>query len=97
MTWAPHVTATALLLPVAGLLAAADAVPALPDGPDLTLVKRVCTGCHALDTVTAMRHSPDEWDAEVAKMVDRGAPATEAEQAQISAYLAKNLPTKPAP
>jgi hypothetical protein len=89
----------ALALPAAIALSVAKAEDiVLPSGAELTLVKRVCTSCHALDKVTSMRLTPALWDDEVAKMVDRGAMASDAEQAQIAAYLAKNLaPLPPKP
>jgi hypothetical protein len=39
--------------------------------------------------VTAKRHTADEWDEIIAKMVDHGARATEAEQDEILAYLVR--------
>jgi hypothetical protein len=39
--------------------------------------------------VVAKRHTADEWDEIIAKMVDRGAVANEEEQQQILEYLAK--------
>jgi hypothetical protein len=39
--------------------------------------------------VTAKRHTADEWDEIIAKMVDHGAQATDAEQDQILAYLVR--------
>jgi hypothetical protein len=66
-----------------------------PD-PSLALFTRVCTGCHAPDRILAIGRTPEQWSDEVAKMVDKGAMATDAEQAQITAYLAKTVPPQPA-
>lgn len=50
---------------------------------------RACAACHAPEIVVAKRHTADEWDEIIAKMVDRGAAATDAEQEQILEYLTK--------
>jgi len=75
-------------------VAAAPAVPpgtatALPEAPERELVARACTACHAPEVVIAKRHSVEEWDDIIAKMVDRGAVASEEEQQQILEYLAR--------
>jgi hypothetical protein len=61
----------------------------LPPAPEHDLVARVCTGCHVPELVTARRHTSEEWDDIIAKMVDHGARADDAEQDQILAYLAR--------
>jgi cytochrome c5 len=61
----------------------------LPAAPARALVVRTCAACHAPEIVVAKRHTADEWDEIIAKMVDRGALATEDEQQQILSYLAK--------
>ncbi|WP_372783026.1 hypothetical protein [Phenylobacterium sp.] len=68
----------------------------LPPGPGKDAVVRVCTACHDATQFAYARHTPDEWDNEIAKMQSAGAEMTAEEQTAISAYLAKNLP-KPAP
>jgi cytochrome c5 len=75
-------------------VAAARSVPsgaaaALPEAPERDLVVRACTACHAPEVVIAKRHSAEEWDEIVAKMVDRGAVASEEEQQQILEYLVR--------
>ncbi len=62
---------------------------AFPAAPEHDLVVRVCSGCHVPEMVTAKRHTADEWDEIIARMVDHGAQATEAEQDQILAYLVR--------
>ena len=60
-----------------------------PEAPERALVVRACAACHAPELVVAKRHTPDEWDEIIAKMVDRGAVANEDEQQQILEYLAR--------
>ena len=81
-----------LLLTLAVNTAAhADSLPpkALPPAPERDLVVRVCSACHPPELVTGKRHTADEWDEIIAKMVDHGAQATESEQDQIFAYLVR--------
>jgi hypothetical protein len=60
-----------------------------PEAPERSIVVRACAACHAPEVVVAKRHSADEWDEIIAKMVDRGAVANEKEQQQILDYLVK--------
>jgi len=60
-----------------------------PEAPEHDLVARVCGGCHVPEVVTAKRHTTEEWDDIIAKMVDHGAQANEAQQEQILAYLVR--------
>jgi len=60
-----------------------------PDAPQRNLVVRACAACHAPEMVVAKRHTPEEWDDIIAKMIDRGAVATDEEQQQILDYLVK--------
>ena len=60
-----------------------------PEAPQRNLVVRACAACHAPEMVVAKRHTPEEWDDIIAKMVDRGAVATDEEQQQILDYLVK--------
>jgi competence protein ComEA len=57
---------------------------------------RTCAVCHPPEIVIAKRHTADEWDEIIAKMVDPGAVATDAEQEQILLYLAKFFGPAPA-
>ncbi len=76
---------------LANTAAATDSLPpkSFPAAPEHDLVVRVCSGCHVPEMVTAKRHTADEWDEIIAKMVDHGAQATDAEQDQILAYLVR--------
>jgi cytochrome c5 len=69
--------------------AAAAGTSVFPAAPQRDLVVRTCAACHAPEIVVAKRHTADEWDEIIAKMVDRGAVANEAEQQQILDYLAE--------
>ena len=69
---------------------------ALPAGPGKDVVVRVCTACHDASQFAFARYTPEEWDGEVAKVQGAGAEVTAEEQTAISAYLAKNLNSKPA-
>jgi hypothetical protein len=60
-----------------------------PAAPERDLVVRTCTACHAPELVIAKRHTAEEWDDIIAKMVDRGAQANDTEQQQILAYLVR--------
>jgi hypothetical protein len=53
---------------------------------------RVCTACHEAAQFANARHTPEDWDNEIAKMQSAGAEMTAEEQVAISTYLAKNLP-----
>jgi hypothetical protein len=73
-----------------GLCAAlAGLLNVFPAAPERDLVVRACAACHAPEMVVAKRHTADEWDDIIAKMIDRGAVANEAEQQQILEYLVK--------
>jgi hypothetical protein len=61
----------------------------LPSAPEHDLVTRVCTGCHVPEMLVAKRHTEDEWDDIIARMVDHGAQANDAEQERILAYMVR--------
>jgi cytochrome c5 len=69
--------------------AAGNGSSVFPAAPERDLVARACTACHAPELVTAKRHTPEEWDDIIAKMVDRGAQASDTEQQQILEYLVR--------
>ena len=87
--------ACVLLMLIARTTSAAEPAAAgtgssvFPAAPERDVVARACTACHAPELVIAKRHTPEEWDDIIAKMVDRGAQANEAEQQQILAYLVR--------
>jgi len=60
----------------------------LPNTPEKVLVTRSCgTGCHAMNTVTAMRRDRAGWVAMIDSMVARGAKVKEADIRRIVDYL----------
>jgi hypothetical protein len=67
----------------------------LPEAPAKVLVVRACTGCHAAPQIVVKRHTAEEWDEVVAKMVDRGAKLSEPEQDQVYAYLVRYFGPQP--
>jgi hypothetical protein len=82
---------------LAALAAAAAAAHAqapsdpLPDDPAKTVIMNACTTCHDVGLITVKPRAPEEWDALVGKMIDRGAVLTPDEKQQVTAYLIKNL------
>jgi cytochrome c553 len=75
---------------------AATAAGALPAGPGHDTMVRVCSSCHAPEIAAQQRLSQQGWKEMVDTMAGRGAPGSEADFAEITAYLAKNFPDKPA-
>ena len=97
--FAPAVGACAVLIltggatradePAANRAAPANSSSVFPAAPERDLVVRTCTACHAPELVIAKRHTAEEWDDLIAKMVDRGAQANDTEQQQILEYLVR--------
>lgn len=75
--------------PAANQAAAGSGSSVFPAAPERDLVVRACTACHTPELVIAKRHTADEWDDIIAKMVDRGAQANDMEQQQILEYLVR--------
>mgnify|MGYP001549856904 CR=1 FL=1 len=88
--------AAALCLAAVGPVLAQAPEDLLPAGPGKDVVVRVCTACHDATQFAYARHTPEEWDNEIAKMQSAGAEMTAEDQVAGAAYRAKNLP-KPAP
>jgi competence protein ComEA len=63
----------------------------LPDGPGKTVVQRMCTPCHGLDSVVRARMTKDRWSKVVDEMVSRGAIGTDDEVDQVVDYLAAHF------
>lgn len=74
----------------------ANAAGTLPPGPGHDTMVRVCSACHAPEIAAQQRLSQQGWKDLVDTMASRGAPGSEADFAEITAYLAKNFPDKPA-
>jgi mono/diheme cytochrome c family protein len=82
----------ALLLSVAGIVAAAEQRTVLKEGPGRDKVEANCASCHSIDYIVG--NSPfmnrQVWDAEVTKMIKAfGAPISDADAKEISEYLSK--------
>ena len=71
--------------------AAADDLKRLPDVPGKEVVVRVCTKCHGPANIAKKRLSRDDWDDQVADMVERGAKGTPEELAAVVDYLTANF------
>jgi competence protein ComEA len=71
--------------------AAADDLKRLPDVPGKDIVVRVCTKCHGPGNIAKKRLNRDDWDDQVADMVERGAVATPKELAAVMDYLTVNF------
>lgn len=70
--------------------------PSLKPGEGQQTVQTVCTRCHTIGMVIARPHTPDEWNAIIGKMIDKGMMASDDQLDQIATYLAKNY-AAPAP
>jgi len=85
---------TTVLLALAACLAFAaddDDAKKLPDGAGKDAVIKACFSCHGAGNFRKVRLTKDEWADQVADMMDRGAQATEEQEAAIIDYLAKNF------
>jgi cytochrome c5 len=70
----------------------ADEFAGLPEGVGRETTARVCTQCHAIGMVTSQKHSRDEWNDVIVRMIeDQGLSASEEELTEISAYLAEHF------
>ncbi|MBS1856668.1 MAG: helix-hairpin-helix domain-containing protein [Acidobacteria bacterium] len=77
------------------LFAATLPVPAqdkLPDGPGKAVLLKTCKSCHPPETVATKRHTRDEWEKVIEKMIDTGATGTDEEFDRIVDYLARAFP-----
>jgi hypothetical protein len=73
-----------------GEVAPLEAPPiAWPEGPGKVIVQQKCLFCHSGEYITGQRLKPDQWTAEVKKMVKFGSPLSHDEQVVLAAYLAK--------
>jgi competence ComEA-like helix-hairpin-helix protein len=76
---------------IAGALGAAgQSVPdKLPEGTGKAEVKKVCTGCHEIGTVTGSRRTRIGWERNVDDMASRGAEGSDEDMEVVVAYLTK--------
>ena len=76
---------------------AAQAQPALPDGPGKAVVKAACLGCHEPVRITNAGYSTQDWQTVIHMMLNVGAPVPPDQIGTITDYLVKNFPEKPRP
>ncbi len=69
----------------------------LPEAPGKAVVGKVCGTCHAPELVVGRAMNRDQWSAEVADMVTKGAKGTPEEFTQVVNYLATNFPANAMP
>jgi competence ComEA-like helix-hairpin-helix protein len=69
----------------------ADDLKRLPDVAGKDVVVRVCTKCHGPGNIAKKRLNRDDWDDQVADMVERGAKGTPEELAAVEDYLTANF------
>ena len=63
----------------------------LPAGPGRETAKKVCAGCHEMQTVVATRYTRLGWRRMIGDMMSRGAEASDAEAAEVFEYLVANF------
>jgi competence protein ComEA len=82
-----------ILITAASLAVAADdeEAKALPDSPGKDVTVKACLSCHGTGNIRKKRLTKEGWAEQVADMVDRGAEATEAQQAVVVEYLTQNF------
>ena len=73
------------------VFAAQEDLKRLPDVPGKEFVVRICTKCHGPGNIAKKRLSRDDWDDQVADMVERGAKGTPQELAAVVNYLTANF------
>jgi hypothetical protein len=62
----------------------------LPDGPGKQQVEQLCTGCHGLQPVVAVRRTKAEWNAEVQSMVGLGMQGSDSDLNAVVDYLSRH-------
>ena len=53
------------------------------------LTEKICTECHEVEVITALRRTPRDWNNMVTTMAQRGANATDDQFATIKKYLTR--------
>ena len=66
----------------------------LPDAPGKDVTVKLCSSCHAAETVASVRHTPEGWRDVIAKMVAAGLEGTEQELATVHQYLSTQFPAE---
>ena len=70
------------------------AVDSSAEAPE-AIVERVCQSCHGLGVIAESSHVAGDWPGVVLRMRANGADLTDAEAAQVQAYLIKKYSAKP--
>ncbi|HUB34810.1 MAG TPA: helix-hairpin-helix domain-containing protein [Bryobacteraceae bacterium] len=76
---------------------AANAPAQTPDEPGKTETEKLCSQCHELARAISLHQDRAGWQATVAKMVNLGAKASDAEIRSITDYLAAHFPADEVP
>lgn len=63
----------------------------LPEGEGRALTQRVCGQCHSVGMFASQRHTQDEWNEVIGRMMAKGMTAAEDDLYDVSDYLAANL------
>jgi competence protein ComEA len=63
----------------------------LPEGKGKAVFLRMCSNCHGLDQVTALKSSKKQWTNVVDDMVSRGAEGSDEDVNSVIGYLARNF------
>jgi len=71
--------------------ATAAAPSALPEGEGRELTQRVCGQCHSVGMFATQRHTQDEWNQVISRMMAKGMIAPEDDLYEISDYLVEKL------
>ena len=58
--------------------------------PGEATTTRLCTQCHTLESATAQRHTRDEWNEVIGRMINQGLVASDDELYEVSDYLTEN-------
>jgi cytochrome c oxidase cbb3-type subunit III len=79
------------LILIAAFTGAIDCRAQLPEAAGKLTVQNVCGKCHAAELVLGRAMTREQWNAEVADMVTKGAKISDTEFTQVVDYLAANL------
>ena len=78
-----------VLAAAAWLAAAQDVSDDLPAGKGRDEVRKICSGCHEVGTVTGSRRTKIGWQQNVEEMVTRGAEGSGEDMEAVVEYLTK--------
>lgn len=63
--------------------------PQLTEIPGKATTERLCSQCHTLESATNQRHTQDEWNGVIGRMIGQGLVASDEELYEVSDYLTK--------